>query len=165
MDLNRNPRIMNNIETSYYLPHRFKFIGWGLILLHLLVIVVLILLVDILQVLSVSNISYGHVIVYLFKYTIMIGLAMVISSREKQEDEMIRLIRLKSFQYGLYFAVFISILFPFLKVFLMEIDVMIDGFWIYPSALLTGLDTISAILLYIVVIYQFKLYRLRSDEE
>jgi len=153
---------MDSITSPYFLPNRFKKIGWLLIGIHLSIMVILLILIEILNVLPITNTAM--IIVELWGYTLMIGLVLVISSREKEEDELIRFIRLQSFQYGLYLAVCISIFLSILTRF-PGIDVHIHGLWIYPSTILTELDTISATLLYIVGFYQFKLYRLRNDEE
>jgi len=153
---------MDSITSSYFLPNRFKKIGWLLIAIHLSIILALLFLIEILNVLQITNTAM--IIVELWGYTLMIGLVLVISSREKEEDELIRLIRLQSFQYGLYLAVCVSILLSILTR-LPGIDVHIQGIWIYPATILTELDTIGATLLYIVGFYQFKLYRLRNDEE
>ena len=162
MNYQLNWNFMDPLNFSYFLPNRFKKIGWLLIAIHLSIILALLFLIEIVNVLPVSNTA--AVIVHLFEYTLMIGLVLVISSREKEEDELIRLIRLKSFQYGLYLAVCISIFLSVMTRF-PGIEMTIQGLWIYPATILTELDTISATLLYIVGFYQFKLYRLRNDEE
>jgi Ca2+/Na+ antiporter len=92
----------------------------------------------------------------LLHYTVMIGLTIVISSREEKEDEMIRMVRLKSFQYGLYFTVFVS-----LVLFVLSIAGNHD----LRLSQLVGIGGINATLIYIVVIYQFKLFNLKNDEE
>ena len=143
---------MRDLNTSYFLPHRYKRIGWIIIGIDLL----LIALLYILHLVGVRNFG-GIVFVFpLLHYTAMIGLAIVISSREKKEDEMIRMIRLKSFQYGLYLTVFVS-----LVLFLLSITSNQN----LRLSNLIGVGGIDATLIYIAVIYQFKLFTLKNDEE
>ncbi|MDX1671257.1 MAG: hypothetical protein R3211_02885 [Balneolaceae bacterium] len=153
-------------NQTYFLPHRFKKIGWGAVIFHFSVVLLLIILVEILNLMPVTN--AGATIVYLFKYTLLIGLAMALSSREKDEDELIRLIRMRSFQYGIYLAVAFAI-FQFelniLSYYISDWDIKIHGIWILPFSILYDLDTIGATMLYIAGIYEFQRYRLRKDEE
>ena len=133
--------------------------------MHLLALLILIVLIEVMGVMPVSG--FAVAVSTLFKYSLMIGLMMVISSREKREDEMIRLIRLQSFQYGLYLAVFLSILLFIWRVLgsAIPFNWSIEGLWVYPLSILSRLDSITAILLYIVFFYYYKLYQLRRDEE
>lgn len=144
---------MRDLNSSYFLPHRYKRVGWAIIGIHLLLIVILYVLH------WVGFRNFGgieHLIFPLLHYTVMIGLTIVISSREEKEDEMIRMVRLKSFQYGLYFTVFVS-----LVLFVLSIAGNHD----LRLSQLVGIGGINATLIYIVVIYQFKLFNLRNDEE
>lgn len=144
---------MQDLNTSYFLPNRYKRIGWGIIGIHLLVI----LFIYVLSLFGVRNFGgIEHFLLPLLNYTVMIGLTIVISSREKNEDEMIRLIRLKSFQYGLYLTVFIGVVMLILRIIAPYNFVM-------PR--IRGMGEINALLLFIIMIYKFNLFRLRSNEE
>jgi hypothetical protein len=146
---------MKDLNSSYFLPHHYKRIGWAIIVIHLLLIAIAYILHDLM---GMRNFLGGleYLLFPLLHYTVMIGLTIVISSREEKEDEMIRLIRLKSFQYGLYLTVFVS-----LVLFILSIAGNHD----LRLSQLIGIGGINATLIYIVVIYQFKLYRLKYDEE
>ena len=152
---------MRDLNSSYFLPHRYKWIGWAIICISILAILIKGIVYNYgneFQDLGVAD----HILGSILSYAMMIGLTIVVSSREKQEDEMIRLIRLKSFQYGLYLTVFLSLLF-FLVSFVN------NGFNIYSFIMAAQrgdmLFGVNATLFYIVAIYQFKLFRLKNDEE
>lgn len=144
---------MRDLNSSYFLPHRYKKIGWAIIGIHLLLIAIL----YVLHWIGFRNFGGIEYLIFpLLHYTVMIGLTIVISSREKNEDEMIRMVRLKSFQYGLYLTVFVS-----LVLFVLSIAGNHD----LRLSQLVGIGGINATLIYIVVIYHFKLFNLKNDEE
>lgn len=152
---------MRDLNSSYFLPHRYKWIGWAVIGLSLLAVTIKGILYNYsteFQDLGVLD----HLIGSILSYAVMIGLTILVSTREKQEDEMIRLIRLKSFQYGFYLTVFLSLLF-----FLVSIaDKGTNVFSLIIAA--KNIDMffgINTTLVFIVAIYQFKLFRLKNDEE
>lgn len=138
---------MQDVNTSYLLPHRYKRIGWGVIGIFFVLYVI-------------TDYGFDYGMLNWFKgihgTILMIGLTLVITSREEKEDEMIRLIRLKSFQYGLYTTV------------LIEVVGMVLGFIgivRLPFPPINAFGEINGVLILILIIYQFNLYRLRSDEE
>lgn len=144
---------MRDLNSSYFLPHRYKKIGWTIIGIHLLLIAIMFVL----HLIGFQNFGgIEYFIIHLLHYTVMIGLTIVISSREEKEDEMIRMVRLKSFQYGLYLTVFVS-----LVLFVLSIASNHD----LRLSQLVGIGGINATLIYIVAIYQFKLFNLKNDEE
>lgn len=152
---------MRDLNSSYFLPHRYKWIGWTIIGLSLLAVTIKGILYNYnteFQDLGVLD----HIIGSILSYAVMIGLTILVSSREKQEDEMIRMIRLKSFQYGLYLTVFLSLLF-----FLISIaNSGLNAFsFISATMKIDMFFGINATLVFIVAIYQFKLFRLKNDEE
>lgn len=152
---------MRDLNNSYFLPHRYKKIGWAIIGVHLL----LIALLYVLHLIGFQNFGgIEHLLFPLLHYTVMIGLTIVISSREEKEDEMIRMIRLKSFQYGLYLTVFVSLVLLVVRFFVFNIAGPFD----ISLPVINGINVISGInatLIYIVAIYQFKLFNLKNDEE
>lgn len=157
---------MKSFNATYYLPHSFKRLGWVLLGVSVIPFIVLVILIEGLKLLPVSD--WAVTVAYLFPTGLTLGLILVISSREKREDEMIRMIRLKSFQYGLFFAVgmfYFSFLFRSIGALIPSPGLAIEGIWILPAYMFGRLDTITATLLYIAIIYHFKLWRLRSDEE
>lgn len=151
---------MRDLNGSYFLPHKYKRLGWAIISLSLLVVAI----VGILYNNGFQNFGIlEHILGPILSYATMIGLTIVISSREKKEDEMIRMIRLKSFQYGLYLTVVVSLLF-----FLLSIagnnEFRLSSF-IVAAKVGGSMSGINATLIFIVTIYQFKLFSLKSDEE
>lgn len=152
---------MRDINSSYFLPHRYKWIGWTIIGLCLLTVAIKGILYNYSPVFQDLGVV-GHIIGSVLSYAVMIGLTILVSSREKKEDEMIRLIRLKSFQYGFYLTVFLSLLF-----FL--VGIAESGFNVFRFIAATiQIDMffgINVTLVFIVAIYQFKLFRLKNDEE
>jgi hypothetical protein len=152
---------MRDLNSSYFLPHRYKWIGWAIIGLSVLTVAIKGFLYNYnteFQDLGVVDDIIGSIL----SYAVMIGLTILVSSREKQEDEMIRLIRLKSFQYGFYLTVFLSLLF-----FLISIaDRGFNAYsFITDTMKIDMFFGINATLAFIVAIYHFKLFRLRNDEE
>jgi len=152
---------MRDLNSSYFLPHRYKWIGWAIISISLLAVAIKGILYNYsteFQDLGVVD----HIIGSILSYTVMIGLTILVSSREKQEDEMIRMIRLKSFQYGFYLTVFLSLLFFLISI----VDSGLNAFsFITATMQIDMFFGINATLVFIVAIYQFKLYRLKNDEE
>lgn len=144
---------MKSIETTLLLPNRFKKIGIGLIAAHVALILLLRFVFGLYEApSSIPDIVFFVPISFL-KYTVMVGLTMFITSKEKFEDELVNTIRLKSFQYGLYLTVFIS-----LSLFVLSLINSTD-------LRVHGIDGVNALLVYISVIYQFNIYRFKSDEE
>lgn len=142
---------MRDFNSSYFLPHHYKKIGWGMIIGHIILIIISGLL-DFLG-LGIFQ-TFQYILVPLLPYSVMISLTIVISSREKNEDEMIRLIRLKSFQYGLYLTILVFVVAGIVRL----LDFSSWRMWM-------GGGGINATLIYIVVIYHFKLHNLSRDEE
>ena len=152
---------MRDLNSSYFLPYRYKWIGWAIIGLSLLAVAAK----GILYNYNTDFQDFGvfdHIIGSILSYAVMVGLTILVSSREKQEDEMIRLVRLKSFQYGLYLTVFLSLL-------LFLLSIAESGFnaisFIEATLKIDMFFGINATLVFIVAIYQFKLFRLKNDEE
>ena len=152
---------MRDLNSSYFLPHRYKWIGWAIIGLSLLAVAIKGFLYNY----NTEFQDFGvvdHILGSILSYAVMIGLTILVSSREKQEDEMIRLIRLKSFQYGFYLTVFLSLLFFLISI----VDNGFNAFrFITTSTKIDMYFGINATLVFIVAIYQFKLFRLKNDEE
>ncbi len=142
---------MEDLNTSYFLPHRYKRVGWAIIGIH-------VLLIALTYILDQAGVRTGleHLLLPLLNYTVMIGLTIVISSREEKEDEMIRLVRLKSFQYGLYLTVFVAVVMIILRII---------GPYNFEMPRVRRMGGINAMLIFIIAIYQFNLFKLRSDEE
>jgi len=152
---------MSNLNSSYFLPHQYKWIGWAILGISLLAVFIKGILYNYSNEFQDLGV-FDHILGSILSYTVMVGLTIVVSSREKQEDEMIRMIRLKSFQYGLYLTVFLSLLF-----FL--VSIADGGFNVFSFIIDTKkIDMflgINAALVFIVAIYHFKLFRLKNDEE
>lgn len=152
---------MRDFNSSYFLPYRYKWIGWAIIGMSLLAVAIKGILYNFsteFQDLGVID----HIIGSVLSYAVMIGLTILVSTREKKEDEMIRLIRLKSFQYGLYLTVFLSLLFFLASIAENSSNAFSFVIGVNKIDMFLG---INATLVFIVAIYHFKLYRLKNDEE
>jgi len=140
------------MNSSIYLPHKYERIGWSLILVHGIILLILAIL-DVSGMLPEAYYDAGYFIRVLFRYSLMIGLVFIICSKEKYEDELIMQIRLKAFQQGLFITVALS-LFMFILTFLVRYPL------VYESA-----EGINATLIFIAVIYKFKLYKFKKEND
>ncbi len=138
------------MNTSIYLPHKFERIGWAGILIHGGLLLSLAIL-DAIGLLPETLYETGYIIRVLFRYTLMIGLVFVICSIEKYEDELIMQLRLRAFQEGLFITVILS-LFMFALTFIVRYPM------VYESA-----EGINATLIFITMIYKYKLYKFRKE--
>lgn len=148
--------------SNYFLNHSYRKYGWIIIGLHTAIVLFLILATESLNLLPITNV--GAVIVTLFPYSLMAGFALLVFTEEKNEDEMFRFHRIRSFQFGIIFAIAASLLVYIIN-YMIRPTVVIEGLYLYPTNILLELDSLPAILIYIWAIYQYKLLKLRSDEE
>ena len=127
---------------TYLIPRQFRIIG-------LLVIIVTLLLVFLLKSQHIINPDHLQHFLYL---PILIGLVLILSAREKEEDEMILQVRLRSFQIGLYAAVFAYI-------FSVLINYVRDKEFI-----LTGVESLILAVLYVLIYFKYQLFKIKSEK-
>ncbi len=80
-----------------------------------------------------------------FHYPITIGLALLVFSKDKVEDEMVQLLRLKSFVHGVYLMIVLSLSWPLLS----NLSSFVQGRDLIPKTL-GGLSTTTNFLLFYV---------------
>ena len=143
-------------KTSYLLPHSFQRIGWVLLISLPVLFGLMLLLFNGLKLSPQSYSKFGTLLLYIVMAlsALFIGL-----SEEKQEDEFIQTLRLRSIANTAW------IIFILIIVSAMDVDICdafgIPGrekFWMRYARL----DTIFAFFLYIVI-FRFRLYKYRKE--
>ena len=146
--------IMN--KTSYLLPHSFQSIGWALLIALPILFGFMLLLFNGLKLIPQSYSKFGTLLLYIVMAlsALFIGL-----SEEKQEDEFIQTLRLRSIANTAW------IIFILIIVSAMDVDICdafgIPGrekFWMRYARL----DTIFAFFLYIII-FRFRLFKYRKE--
>ncbi len=108
-------KILDSLESMKLLPYSYKKYGYIFLILSLPIGLGFTWLLE--TVLAIENTNafeatWGLTILH---YPIAIGLALVVFSKEKLEDEMMQTLRYKSFVYGVYMFAFAILAFPFLS--------------------------------------------------
>ena len=143
-------------KTSYLLPHSFLRIGWALLISLPVLFGLMLWLFNGLKLIPQSYSQFGTLVLYIVAAlsALFVGL-----SEEKQEDEFIQALRLRSIANTAW------VCFILIIVSAMDVDICeafrIPGrekFWIA----YTRLDTIFAFFLYIVI-FRFRLYKYRKE--
>ena len=145
---------MNKI--SYLLPHSFQRIGWALLISLPVLLGLMLWTFNGLELIPQSYSQFGTLVLYIVAAlsALFVGL-----SEEKQEDEFIQTLRLRSIANTAW------IIFILIIVSAMDVDICdafgIPGrekFWMRYARL----DTIFAFFLYIVI-FRFRLYKNRKE--
>ena len=143
-------------KTSYLLPHPFQRVGWALLIAFPFLFGLILWVFNGLKLIPQNYSQFGTLLLYivLAMSALFIGL-----SEEKQEDEFIQALRLRSIANTAW------VCFILIIVSAMDVDICeafrIPGrekFWIA----YTRLDTIFAFFLYIVI-FRFRLYKYRKE--
>lgn len=143
-------------KTSYLLPHSFQRIGWALLISLPILFVLLLLAFNTLNLIPQSYSKFGTLLLYI---VIALSALFIGLSEEKQEDEFIQTLRLRSIANTAW------ICFILIIVSAMDVDICeafgIPGrekFWMRYARL----DTIFAFFLYIII-FRYRLYRYRKE--
>ena len=143
-------------RNNYLLPHSFQRIGWGLLIALPVLFGLMLWIFNGLKLIPQSYSQFGTLVLYIVAAlaALFIGL-----SEEKQEDEFIQTLRLRSIANTAW------IIFILIIVSAMDVDICdafgIPGrekFWMRYARL----DTIFAFFLYIVI-FRFRLYKYRKE--
>ena len=143
-------------KTSYLLPHSFQRIGWALLIALPVLFGLMLLLFNGLKLIPQHYSQFGSLVLYIVMAlsALFIGL-----SEEKQEDEFIQTLRLRSIANTAW------ICFILIIVSAMDVDICeafgIPGrerFWMQYARR----DTIFAFFLYIVI-FRYRLYKYRKE--
>ena len=143
-------------KTSYLLPHSFQRVGWALLIALPILFVLLVLALNTFNLIPQRYSKFGSLLLYIVMAmsALFIGL-----SEEKQEDEFIQTLRLRSIANTAW------ICFILIIVSAMDVDICeafgIPGrekFWMRYMRL----DTIFAFFLYIVI-FRYRLYKYRKE--
>lgn len=94
--------------------HRYKKLGYMLLILSLPISFAGLVMMKELGTDDFSQYS-DAVTVLIFQYSITLSLIFLVFSKEKIEDEMIQLMRFKSFVHGVYLLIVIALIFPLLS--------------------------------------------------
>lgn len=104
-----------SLDRVKLLHHRYRKVGYVLLISILpLLIAALVLMKELWS--DFSNPYTVGLPLIVFQYSITVSLIFLVFTKEKVEDEMIQLMRFKSFVHGVYLLIVIALMFPFLSV-------------------------------------------------
>ena len=100
---------LKNIEKliKYQLPNKFKVIGFGIFIISLLFILASPFILE--------NYEYNGLLDKVTKSALLLGLLAISISKEKVEDELIIILRMKSYSYAFIGGVLYVIIMPFIN--------------------------------------------------
>lgn len=103
--------ILNPVKLFQY---RYKKLGYTLLILTIPISIGILAMIKWLwsDVFALYKEQWGLLI---FQYLLILSLIFLVFSKEKIEDEMIQLIRFKSFVHGVYLLIVVALMFPFLS--------------------------------------------------
>ena len=102
------------LDRVKFFHHQYKKVGYVLLILTLpFSIAVLVMMKELWP--DFSNLYKGKLPLLVIQYPITLSLIFLVFSKEKVEDEMIQLMRFKSFVHGVYLLIVIALMFPFLS--------------------------------------------------
>lgn len=155
-------------ETTFQiqlLPYTYKKYGFWILILGLPIVAAIVYLFKSTGLITDSRSFFDEWNDTLVYYPIIIGMALLVFSEEKQEDEMVQSLRYKAFVSGVFFLV-IALL--FLPVFSIIVD-SVRGRSLGMPDVGGMLGTLFLLLLYTYISFKYNLYRTRkaleTDEE
>lgn len=155
-------------ETTFQiqlLPYTYKKYGFWILILGLPIVAAIVYLFKSTGMIIDSRSFFDEWNDTLVYYPIIIGMALLVFSEEKQEDEMVQSLRYKAFVSGVFFLV-IALL--FLPVFSIIVD-SVRGRSLGMPDVGGMLGTLFLLLLYTYISFKYNLYRTRkaleTDEE
>jgi uncharacterized membrane protein len=155
-------------ENTYHiqlLPYRYKKLGYWTLILGLPIVAGIAYLLVVTGVITDSRSFFNEWNSAMVYYPIIIGLALLIFSQEKQEDEMVQSLRYKAFVSGVFFLVIALLFLPVFSIIVASVRGTNIGM---PDA--GGmLGALFLLLIYTYASFKYNLYRTRkaleTDEE
>ncbi|WP_162428505.1 hypothetical protein [Pontibacter pudoricolor] len=155
-------------EGAYHtqlLPYRYKKYGYWILILGLPIVAAIVYLFKSTGVIADSRSFFDEWNDTLVYYPLIIGMALLVFSKEKQEDEMVQSLRYKAFVSGVFFLV-IALL--FLPVFSIIVG-FAEGKSIEMPDVGGMLGALFLLLIYTYLSFKYNLHRTRraleTDEE
>ena len=117
-------KYIESLESIKLLPYSYKRYGYIVLVLSVPIALGIIYSVNSIWVIENRKAFWGESpIIIFFNSLIAIGLSLLVFSKEKIEDEMVRALRFKSFLYGVYMFVIAILAFPLFS----NITILVTG--------------------------------------
>jgi hypothetical protein len=147
------------------LPYAYKKYGFWILILGLPIVAAIVYLFKSTGVITDSRSFFDEWNDTLVYYPIIIGMALLIFSKEKQEDEMVQNLRYKAFVSGVFFLVIALLLLPVFS----SIVALLEGNSIVMPDVGGMLGALFMLLFYTYLSFKYNLHRIRraleTDEE